>query len=93
MVDNGIQPWLLHALPDVSKSARKDLKLHGVESRRAVHTDDDEKTKRMKRKARIGTQSGFERREVNRKRGAIEQNMRTRREEQPREKDEQWEGF
>ena len=72
VVDNGIQPWLLHALPDVSKSARKDLKLHGVESRRAVHADDDEKTKRMKRKARIGTQSGFERREVNRKRGAIE---------------------
>jgi ATP-dependent RNA helicase DDX52/ROK1 len=93
VVDNGIQPWLLHALPDVSKSARKDLKLHGVESRRAVHADDDEKTKRMKRKARIGTQSGFERREVNRKRGAIEQNMRTKREDQPREGDEQWEGF
>ncbi|KEF53217.1 uncharacterized protein A1O9_10665 [Exophiala aquamarina CBS 119918] len=93
VVENGIQPWLLHALPDVSKSARKDLKFHGVESRRAIHADDDEKTKRMKRKARIGTQSGFERREVNRKRGAIEQNLRTQREEQPTENDEHWEGF
>lgn len=90
---NCIQPWLLHALPDVSKSARKDLKLHGVASRRAIHADDDEKTKRMKRKARIGTQSGFERREVNRKRGAIQQNLRAKREEQPRDSDEHWEGF
>jgi len=93
VVDNSIQPWLLHALPDVSKSTRKDLKLHGVESRRAIHAEDDEKTKRMKRKARIGTQSGFERREVNRKRGAIEQNMRAKREDQPGRNEEHWEGF
>jgi len=92
----GIQPWLLHALPSVSKSARKNLKLHGVESRRAVHADDDEKTKRMKRKARIGTQSGFERREMNRKRGAIEHSLQGKGKELVDEDgngNEEWEGF
>ncbi|KIX07383.1 uncharacterized protein Z518_02036 [Rhinocladiella mackenziei CBS 650.93] len=91
---SGIQPWLLHALPGVSKSARKDLKLHGVESRRAIRSDDDEKTKRMKRKARIGTQSGYQRRETNRKRGAVEGSLRAkRREEQENANSEEWEGF
>jgi ATP-dependent RNA helicase DDX52/ROK1 len=94
--NGGIQPWLLHALPSVSKSARKNLKLHGVESRRAVHADDDEKTKRMKRKARIGTQSGFERREMNRKRGAIEHSLQGKVKELVDEDgkgNEAWEGF
>ncbi|KAK5228252.1 RNA-dependent ATPase rok1 [Exophiala xenobiotica] len=94
--NGGIQPWLLHALPSVSKSARKNLKLHGVESRRAVHADDDEKTKRMKRKARIGTQSGFERREMNRKRGAIEHSLQGKGKELVDEDgkgNEDWEGF
>jgi ATP-dependent RNA helicase DDX52/ROK1 len=80
----------------VSKSARKNLKLHGVESRRAVHADDDEKTKRMKRKARIGTQSGFERREMNRKRGAIEHSLHGKGKELVDEDgkgSEDWEGF
>jgi ATP-dependent RNA helicase DDX52/ROK1 len=89
----GIQPWLLHALPSVSKSARKDLKQHGVASRRAIHADDDEKTKRMKRKARIGTQSGYERREVNRKRGAIEHSRQTKEEPHAEDKGDEWEGF
>lgn len=92
-VGGDIQPWLLHALPDVSKSARKDLKLHGVESRRAIHADDDERTKRNKRKARIGTESGFVKREVNRKRGAIEQNLRTKQVEENRESGGEWDGF
>lgn len=89
----GIQPWLLHALPSVSKSARKDLKHHGVASRRAIHVDDDEKTKRMKRKARIGTQSGYERREVNRKRGAIKHSRQTKEEPHAESKGDEWEGF
>ncbi|KAI1610122.1 ATP dependent RNA helicase [Exophiala viscosa] len=88
-----IQPWLLHALPSVSKSARKDLKQHGVQSRRAVRADDDEKTKRLKRKARIGTQSGYEKREVNRKRGAIEHSQRTKEEPHAETKADEWEGF
>ncbi|KAK4941029.1 RNA-dependent ATPase rok1 [Elasticomyces elasticus] len=89
----GIQPWLLHALPSVSKSTRKDLKQHGVESRRAIHGDDDEKTKRMKRKAKIGTQSGYEKREVNRKRGAIEHSQRAKEEPHAQNKSDEWEGF
>jgi len=94
---NGIQPWPLHALPSVPKTARKDLKLHGVESRRAIHADDDEKTKRMKRKARIGTQSGHERREANRKRGAVEGSLRAKRKEQRqmelKDEHDDWVGF
>lgn len=95
VANGGLQPWLLHALPSVSKSTRKDLKLHGVQSRRAIHADDDDKTKRMKRKARIGTQSGYERREVNRKRGAIVHSMQEKKkahQTDDREKGE-WEGF
>ncbi|OAP56075.1 ATP dependent RNA helicase [Fonsecaea erecta] len=88
-----IQPWLLHALPSVSKSARKDLKLHGVKTRRAIHVDDDEKTKRMKRKARIGTQSGYERREMNRKRGALEGSLRAKRKSRQQQENPDWEGF
>ncbi|KAK6386839.1 RNA-dependent ATPase rok1 [Exophiala oligosperma] len=94
--NGGLQPWLLHALPSVSKSTRKDLKLHGVQSRRAIHADDDEKTKRMKRKARIGTQSGYERREVNRKRGAIVHSMQEKKKEANQTADPEngeWEGF
>ncbi|KAJ9616841.1 RNA-dependent ATPase rok1 [Cladophialophora chaetospira] len=89
----GIQPWLLHALPSVSKSTRKDLKLHGVESRRAIHAEDDEKTKRMKRKARIGTQSGYERRQVDRKRGAVEGSLRANRQVTQEKQIDEWEGF
>lgn len=92
----GIQPWLLHALPSVSKSARKDLKLHGVQSRRAIHADDDEKTKRMKRKARIGTQSGYEKRETNRKRDAVEASVRAKRNprhDKDKDESEEWNGF
>ncbi|OQU98757.1 hypothetical protein CLAIMM_04490 [Cladophialophora immunda] len=88
-----IQPWLLHALPSVSKSARRDLKLHGVKARRAIHADDDEKTKRMKRKAKIGTQSGYERRETNRKRGALEGSLRAKRKAHQQQEIADWEGF
>ncbi|RVX66624.1 hypothetical protein B0A52_09375 [Exophiala mesophila] len=91
--DDVIEPWLLHALPNVSKSARKDLKLHGVQSRRAMRADDDEKTKRLKRKSRIGTQSGFERREINRKRGAIEGSRKLGRQDQQQNTDDDWTGF
>ncbi len=90
---SGIQPWMLHALPSVSKSARKGLKLHGVESRRALHAEDDEKTKRIKRKARIGTQSGYEKREVARKRGAVEGSVRAGRQTGQEQGNEEWSGF
>lgn len=90
----GIPSWLLQALPSVSKSVRKDLKLHGVASRRAIHADDDENTRRMKRKSRIGTQSGYERREVNRKRAAVERSQQAKRKApQQKEAGEDWQGF
>jgi ATP-dependent RNA helicase DDX52/ROK1 len=88
-----IQPWLLHALPDVSKSARRDLKMHGVTARRAIHADDDEKTKRMKRKAKIGTQSGYERRQMDRKRGAVEGSRKAKERQAEHGEKETWEGF
>ena len=90
---SGIEPWLLHALPSVSKFSRKDLKMHGVESRRAIHADDDEKTKRMKRKARIGTQSGYERRAADRKRGAVQGSLAATRKFAQEKEVEAWEGF
>ena len=88
-----IQPWLLHALPSISKSARKHLKLHGVDSRRSIHAEDDEKTRRMKRKARIGTQSGYERREINRKRGAVDGTLRAKGQVLQEKENDEWEGF
>jgi ATP-dependent RNA helicase DDX52/ROK1 len=92
-----VQPWLLHALPSVSKSARKDLKLHGVQSRRGIRADDDDATKRLKRKARIGTQSGYEKREVNRKRAAVEASRLRTKTQDGEERDGaeggDWQGF
>ncbi|GAM90742.1 hypothetical protein ANO11243_087870 [Dothideomycetidae sp. 11243] len=53
----GVQQWLLDALPDVSKQDRKRLKTRGVQERRK-----DEKT------SRISSKSGFVRREENKRR-------------------------
>ena len=48
--------WLLPSLAATSKPNRKALKNHGVVSRLPIRAGlDDEKVKRMKRKARIGT--------------------------------------
>lgn len=61
-----VKQWLLDALPMPSKRDRAELKKRGVESRRS-HLKGKEA-----RKGRISTKSGFERREENRKRGAVE---------------------
>jgi len=56
---DGVQKWLLDALPDVAKADRKKLKERGVESRRAGA------------KAKITSKSSWERRKENNRRGAI----------------------
>lgn len=65
-----VQQWLLDALPTPSKRDRKELKKRGVESRR-----NHLKGKEAKR-GRISTKSGVERREENRRRGAVEGSRR-----------------
>jgi ATP-dependent RNA helicase DDX52/ROK1 len=64
----GVQQWLLDALPDLTKQAKKDLRKHGIESRTAKGAKNDPKAAR---RGRISTKSGFERREENKKKGAI----------------------
>lgn len=66
---DGVQQWLLDALPDLSKQAKKDLRKHGVESRTSRGMTKDPKAGR---KARISTKSGFERKEENKRKGMIE---------------------
>lgn len=66
---DGVQQWLLDALPSLSKQAKKDLRKHGVESRTSRGMAKDPKAGR---KARISTKSGFERREENKRKGMIQ---------------------
>lgn len=74
----GVQQWLLDALPKVSKKTKQELKRRGVESRRTGVGGDDVA---MKRKGRISTKSGFERRMEERRRGAKLGSQRRKREE------------
>ncbi|KAI4198720.1 MAG: hypothetical protein LQ350_005104 [Teloschistes chrysophthalmus] len=55
----GLQQWLLDALPDVSKKAKKELKTKGVEGRRLSTKGDN--GGREARRMRISTKSGYER--------------------------------
>ena len=64
----GVQKWLLDALPNVSKKTKKELKRRGVESRRATV---EKEGGREARKMRISTKSGYERRLENRRKGAM----------------------
>lgn len=64
----GVQKWLLDALPDVSKKTKKKLKRRGVESRRATV---EKEGRREARKMRISTKSGYERQLENRRKGAV----------------------
>jgi ATP-dependent RNA helicase DDX52/ROK1 len=66
--EEGVQQWLLDALPNLTKQAKKDLRKHGIESRTAKGAKNDPKAAR---RGRISTKSGFERREENKRKGAI----------------------
>ncbi|KAI4132243.1 MAG: hypothetical protein LQ338_000795 [Usnochroma carphineum] len=57
--ETGLQEWLLNALPDVSKKAKKDLKKHGVEARRT--SIKSKNGSREARRMRISTKSGYDR--------------------------------
>ncbi len=66
-----VQPWLLHALPDISKKDRHEIKKRGVDVRRKIRGGEDDKEAKGKRNARISTKSGYTRRLENKRRGAI----------------------
>ncbi|KAF1354420.1 P-loop containing nucleoside triphosphate hydrolase protein [Lizonia empirigonia] len=74
-----VKQWLLDALPVPSKRERKVLKMRGVESRRR------EVGGREAVRVRISTKSGAERRDENRRRGAVEGRRRRRKEGVARE--------
>ena len=66
--DESLQQWLLDALPNVGKKKKKELKIKGVESRRPVSAGDGG---RGARTMRISTKSGYDRRQQNKRRGAL----------------------
>ena len=68
-VDTGLDKWLVDLVPELSKKDRRELKERGVETRRAIKESDDAKQRKMKRKAKIGTKSGYERQLENRTEG------------------------
>ncbi|KAL4809288.1 P-loop containing nucleoside triphosphate hydrolase protein [Aspergillus unguis] len=67
--ERSVQKWLLDALPDLSKKNKKELKKHGVKARQSGLKGTTEN--KDQRRTRISTKSGFERRQENRKKGAI----------------------
>ena len=88
--EGGVQKWLLDALPRVSKKAKRELKLRGVESRRGFGDGPKEKERR---RARISTKSGYDRRMENRRKGAAKGvHQRGVREAEDGNEDE-WGGF
>lgn len=90
----GMQKWLLDALPKVSKKTKKEMKRKGVESRRATA---EAAGARCGRKIRISTKSGYDRRVENKKKGAVEGSRKrlVQKEERSRleDEDEEWEGI
>ncbi|KAK2767940.1 RNA-dependent ATPase rok1 [Emmonsiellopsis sp. PD_33] len=79
--EQGIQKWLLDALPNLSKRDKKELKHGGVKVRRPVTKkgDQDEKDRR---RTRISTKSGFERRMEHNRKGAVKGSQRRKQLEQ-----------
>ena len=64
----GVQQWLLDALPSLSKNDKQKFKKRGVEVRTARGMASDP---RAAKKARISTKAGYVRREENKRKGAI----------------------
>ncbi|KAL8832702.1 MAG: hypothetical protein Q9191_000103 [Dirinaria sp. TL-2023a] len=71
----GVQKWLLDALPNVSKKMKKELKRKGVQSRRNFAGKEGGKDAR---RARISTKSGYDRRLQNKRKGAAISGARRR---------------
>ena len=74
----GIEKWLLDALPTPSKAEKKNLKMYGVEARRGGLGGDREGNEAKGKKGRmmISSKSGYERKLENRRKGAIEGSKR-----------------
>lgn len=64
----GVQQWLLDALPSLSKNDKQKFKKRGVEVRTARGMASDP---RAAKKARISTKAGYVRKEENKRKGAI----------------------
>lgn len=80
-----VPSWLLASLPELSKTVKKELKQRGVGVRRAVKESDDKAARRSKARNRVGTKSGYERREEGRRRGMVEGSKRRAQEQQKRQ--------
>ncbi|KAL8951270.1 MAG: hypothetical protein Q9222_002749 [Ikaeria aurantiellina] len=87
----GLQKWLLDALPDVSKKTKKDLKRGGVEGRRPKMTAGD--GGREARQMRISTKSGYDRRLKNRRKGAVASTQHHSAMEGSDDDNDEWEGI
>ncbi|KAL8848944.1 MAG: hypothetical protein Q9221_006038 [Calogaya cf. arnoldii] len=83
-----LQPWLLDALPDVSKRTKKELKTAGVEARRVKQKADD--GGKEARRMRISTKSGYDRRLEQKRRDAV---AGIRRRSAKESSDEDWGGI
>jgi ATP-dependent RNA helicase DDX52/ROK1 len=71
--EDGMQQWLLDAIPKLSKNDKQCLKKRGIESRT---TQGHQKDPKRARKGRISTKAGFVRRAENKRKGAIQDNQR-----------------
>lgn len=89
---SGIKPWLLNALPEVSKKDKQKLKTRGVEVRRSIKEDEDPKTLKAKRKARISTKSGYDRKLENNRKGAV-RGSQSKQQDSDAEDNEEWGGI
>nr|POF02386.1 atp-dependent rna helicase rok1 [Quercus suber] len=65
---DGLQQWLLDALPTLSKQDKQKLKKRGIESRT---TRGKEKDPKAARRAKISTKPGFQRKTENNRKGAM----------------------
>lgn len=93
--EKSVQKWLLDALPDLSKKNKQELKKHGVKARQssALKNAKDDKEQR---RTRISTKSGFERRQENKKKGAVAASQNRKAKAKPEDAgsgDDDWSGL
>ncbi|KAL9609132.1 MAG: hypothetical protein Q9167_006075 [Letrouitia subvulpina] len=89
--DEWVQPWLLDALPKVSKKDKKKLKTEGVGVRRT--SSSGKRGEQGNSKARISTKSGFERKLENRRKNALSARRRKTAEDKRLSFGKEWEGI
>jgi ATP-dependent RNA helicase DDX52/ROK1 len=95
-VDLGLEKWILDALPELKKKDRHELKQRGVETRRGIKDSDTTEERKVKRNARIGTKSGYDRQLESRRTGAVEGSKRRKRQDAgapASDTDDDWHGF